>query len=210
MDTRLLNGPTVPRYIYPFDLRRQPHLDTDVVIVGSGSAGLSAALTAAEAGAEVVLLSKAVLTESNTNYAQGGVAAVLDEARREEGDTLEAHVTDTLEAGAGMCDEVAVRDLIESGSDAIAFLQQHCCAFDIKDNKIALTREGGHSFRRILHANGDATGKEIIRSLSQAAEQHERITILNGCYVLDLLDQDGHVVGVIYSRKGVRSAVIAK
>ena len=203
MDTRVLYGPNVPRYIYPFDLRRQPHLDTDVVVVGSGSAGLSAALAAAEAGAEVVLLSKATLNESNTTYAQGGVAAVLGDELREDGDSIDAHVADTMSAGADMCVEAAVRDIIAGGDDVIQFLQNHNCNFDLSDNgQVALTREGGHSFRRILHANGDATGKEIIRSLSEAVEANEHITILNGCYVLDLLDNDGTVVGVIYSRKG--------
>lgn len=210
METRLFSGPLVPRYIYPFDLRRQPHLETDVVVVGSGAAGLSAALAAAEAGAEVVLLTKATLAESNTTYAQGGVAAVLDQDHKEAADSIEQHVQDTVDSGAGMCDVDIVKDIVASGAEIHAFLQQHGCQFDRDDQgRIALTREGGHSARRILHANGDATGREITRALGQAVDAHDNITILNGCYVLDILDYDGAAVGVMYSRKNVRSAVIA-
>ena len=95
-------GPHTPRYLLGFDLRRRPHLDADVLVVGGGVAGLCAALAAADAGKEVLLLAKAEIAESNTFYAQGGVAAVLRADEREPADSLELHVRDTLVAGAGL------------------------------------------------------------------------------------------------------------
>ena len=201
-------GPHTPRYLLGFDLRRRPHLDADVLVVGGGVAGLCAALAAADAGKEVLLLAKAAIAESNTFYAQGGVAAVLRADEREPADSLELHVQDTLVAGAGLCDEPAVRDILDSAESAIDVLRSHGCVFDGKDH-VSLTREGGHSARRILHANGDSTGQEVVRSLVAAASRHPSITIIDQAFAVDLLTDGGRVMGVLYYRRSELCTALA-
>ena len=105
MHTDVVPGPWVQPHLVGFDLRRRPHLEADVLVIGGGVAGLSAALAAADAGAEVLLLVKSDLWHSNTVHAQGGVAAVLGNEEREALDDVELHVSDTLQAGVGLCDE---------------------------------------------------------------------------------------------------------
>ena len=203
-------GPWSPRYLVGFDLRRRPHLESDVLIVGGGVAGLCAALAAADAGKEVLVLVKGPLLESNTAYAQGGVAAVLGDAEREARDDVELHVRDTLAAGAGLCDEAVVRDLLEDAAEAIAFLRRHGCHFDLAgDGNVALAREGGHSARRILHANGDSTGAEVARSLAAAVAAHPAITVVENAFAIDLLTAGGRVVGVVYHRREELVAALA-
>ena len=201
-------GPHTPRYLLGFDLRRRPHLDADVLVVGGGVAGLCAALAAADAGKEVLLLAKEAIAESNTFYAQGGVAAVLRADEREPADSLELHVQDTLVAGAGLCDEPAVRDILDSAESAIDVLRSHGCVFDGKDH-VSLTREGGHSARRILHANGDSTGQEVVRSLVAAASLHPSITIIDQAFAVDLLTDGGRVMGVLYYRRSELCTALA-
>lgn len=203
-------GPWSPRHLVGFDLRRRPHLEADVLVVGGGVAGLAAALAAADAGREVLLLAKANIIESNTRYAQGGVAAVLGTQEREAADTLELHVQDTLQAGAGLCDEAVVRDILAGAEPAIATLRRHGCSFDLGlAGQVALTREGGHSARRILHANGDATGAEVVRSMVGSAQQHPRITIVDSAFAIDLLTDNGRVMGVLYHRRSELFAALA-
>lgn len=211
MQLTQLAGPPCPRHLVGFDLRRRPHLESDVLVVGSGIAGLSAALAAAQAGREVLLLTKSSLPESNSTYAQGGIAAVLDDDSRLDGDDVERHVADTLAAGAGLCDEAAVRNILADASDGIAFLAAQGCRFDAgRAGQPDLTREGGHSARRILHANGDATGREVTRALIQAVRAEERITVVEDAFVLDLLDDaEGRIRGVLYHRRGELYAALA-
>ena len=205
------SGPWAPRHLVGFDLRRRPHLEADVLVIGGGVAGLCAALAAADAGAEVLLLVKSGLHDSNTAWAQGGVAAVLDPRERESGDDAAAHISDTLTAGVGLCDEAAVRAIIEGGAEAIAFLRGHGCGFDLAgDGAVALTREGGHSFRRILHSHGDSTGREVSRSLVAAVCSHPRIIVVEQAFVLDLLsDERGRVVGAHFFRREELVAALA-
>ena len=203
MDCLTRTGVSSPRYLIGFDLRRKPHLEADVLVLGSGIAGLTAALAAADEGAEVLLLTKGPLQESNTRYAQGGVAAVLDEHERDVGDTVESHLSDTLAAGAGLCDPQRSRDILSHSDQAIAFLRQHGCRFDNHESgKVDLTREGGHSFRRILHAQGDQTGAEVMRALHQAVLSHTNITIRENSFALDLLENNGRICGALYERRG--------
>ncbi|MCF3175483.1 L-aspartate oxidase [Streptomyces sioyaensis] len=168
-------------------------IEADVVVVGSGVAGLTAALRCAAAGRRTVVVTKARLDDGSTRWAQGGIAAALG-----EGDTPEQHLADTLVAGAGLCDEEAVRTLVTEGPDAVHRLIRSGARFDTAPGgeEIALTREGGHHRRRIAHAGGDATGAEISRALVEAVRAAGLRTIENAL-VLDLLtDADGHTSGV--------------
>ncbi|MFH9618539.1 L-aspartate oxidase [Streptomyces pratensis] len=167
-------------------------IDADVVVVGSGVAGLTTALRCAAAGLATVVVTKARLDDGSTRWAQGGIAAALG-----EGDTPEQHLDDTLVAGAGLCDETAVRTLVTEGPDAVRRLIETGAHFDTTDTgAIALTREGGHHRRRIAHAGGDATGAEISRALVDAVRSAALRTIENAL-VLDLLtDAEGRTQGV--------------
>lgn len=211
MDIVRSAGPATVPSLVGFDLRRRPHLESDVLVVGSGIAGLSAALAAADNGCEVLLLCKNRLTVSNTAYAQGGIAAVLGDEARDEGDSIGAHLQDTLAAGGGLCDATVAEDMLSDGSNAIAFLQEHGCHFDpsATSDGLALTREGGHSFRRILHARGDATGREIADRLAAAVLDHHQITVVEDAFAIDLLRDGERVVGVIYHRREEFVAALA-
>ncbi|MFE2878390.1 L-aspartate oxidase [Streptomyces roseus] len=168
-------------------------LDADVVVVGSGVAGLTAALRCAAAGRRTVVVTKARLDDGSTRWAQGGIAAALG-----EGDTPEQHLDDTLVAGAGLCDEAAVRLLVTEGPDAVRRLMATGAVFDTSADtgEIELTREGGHHRRRIAHAGGDATGAEISRALVEAV-QRAGIRTVENALVLDLLqDAEGRTAGV--------------
>ncbi|GGO57232.1 L-aspartate oxidase [Streptomyces lasiicapitis] len=167
-------------------------LDADVVVVGSGVAGLTAALRCSAAGLNTVVVTKARLDDGSTRWAQGGIAAALG-----EGDTPEQHLDDTLVAGAGLCDEEAVRTLVTEGPDAVHRLIATGAHFDeSEEGALALTREGGHHRRRIAHAGGDATGAEISRALVEAVRARGIPTVENAL-VLDLLtDDEGRTAGV--------------
>ncbi|MFB6838478.1 L-aspartate oxidase [Streptomyces sp. NPDC056361] len=167
-------------------------IDADVVVVGSGVAGLTAALRCTAAGLRTVVVTKARLDDGSTRWAQGGIAAALG-----EGDTPEQHLDDTLVAGAGLCDEDAVRLLVTEGPDAVRRLIATGADFDkSSDGGIALTREGGHHRRRIAHAGGDATGAEISRALVEAIRDRG-VRFIEHALVLDLLtDAEGRTAGV--------------
>ncbi|MEW2318112.1 L-aspartate oxidase [Streptomyces bauhiniae] len=167
-------------------------IPADVVVVGSGVAGLTAALRCEAAGLTTVVVTKARLDDGSTRWAQGGIAAALG-----DGDTPAQHLDDTLVAGAGLCDEDAVRLLVTEGPDAVRRLIDTGARFDTDDaGSIQLTREGGHHRRRIAHAGGDATGAEISRALVDAVRARGLRTIENAL-VLDLLtDAEGRTAGV--------------
>ncbi len=157
----------------------------DVLIIGSGAAGLTLALHLAE-NADVIILSKGAVNEGSTYYAQGGVAAVFDEH-----DSIDAHVSDTLIAGAGLCDEEIVRYTAENARASLEWLINQGVDFDQEEStqgetKYHLTREGGHSHRRILHA-ADATGRAIQTTLVERAKQHNRIRIFERFNAIDLI-----------------------
>src|SRR5687768_14505607 len=143
----------------------------DYVIVGSGIAGLYAAVVAREHGS-VLVLTKGSIDECNTKYAQGGIAAAIG-----SDDAPELHLDDTLVAGAGLVDEEAARILTRDAADRIADLVRLGVPFDSIDGEVALGREGAHSRARILHAGGDSTGAHIELTLSEVA-RHSRVTIL--------------------------------
>ncbi|KWX68578.1 L-aspartate oxidase [Mycobacterium sp. NAZ190054] len=160
----------------------------DVVVIGTGVAGLAAALAAHRRGRRVVLLSKA--GETATFYAQGGIAVVLPD----NDDSVDAHVADTLAAGAGLCDPAAVRSIVADGHRAVSELVCAGARFDESvPGRWALTREGGHSRRRIIHSGGDATGAEVQRALDNAAAT---LDIRRNHVALELVIDDGAVAGV--------------
>ena len=166
--------------------------ETDVVIIGAGAAGLSVALGASHVGLRVIVICKADLRSGSTPLAQGGLAAVTS-----RGDSLESHVSDTLIAGAGLCDEVAVRQLVTAAPSTVAYLEQLGARFDPG----ALGLEGGHSHRRIVHAGGDAIGVEIHRVLHDAVVDSE-IDIMKDTVGIDILRTNaGRAVGVVAGRR---------
>jgi len=195
----------IPRYVVDFDLGAMPELQTDVIVIGAGIAGLITAIKSSESG-RVLMITKKSLFESNTRYAQGGIAAVFSEE-----DSPEFHLQDTLTAGAGLCDEAAVRVLVEEGPQGVQDLIRLGTQFDEEDGHYALTREGAHSQRRILHANGDATGYEIVRALAEKVQANPAIELWDEHFVLDLLTEDGECRGAIVQKPdGSRIAVYGK
>ncbi len=165
-----------------------PDLSCDVLIIGSGAAGLSLALRVAGQHS-VIVLSKGPISEGSTFYAQGGIAAVFDET-----DSIESHVEDTLIAGAGICDREAVSFVASNAKNCVQWLIDQGVLFDtqVQSNGEAsyhLTREGGHSHRRILHA-ADATGKEVENTLVSKALNHPNIRVIERCNAVDLIMSD--------------------
>jgi L-aspartate oxidase len=167
----------------------------DLLVLGSGIAGLSAAIHAARRGRSVVVLTKGDLAHSATRYAQGGVAAAL-----EAPDSTELHLSDTLAAGAGLCDPDAVRVLVTEGPDRVRDLMTLGAVFDRTGDgasaALALAREGGHSVSRVVHAGGDATGAEIERALVAAVRSLDRVEVRERCFAVDLVVEGGRCVGV--------------
>ena len=194
------------RYLIPFRAALLPQIFTDVLVIGAGVAGLRAAASAALHG-DVIVACKGELKDSNTYLAQGGIAAVLEPGQAEDGfdhtisglqsDVFEQHVADTLNAGAGLCDEPVVQKVVDSAPARIKELLSWGMRFDrdsdtgdVEDG-FALGREGGHSIARILHADGDATGKELVRTLAQHVRSLDRVRMFDHCFVLDLITVDG-------------------
>src|ERR687887_2089307 len=166
---------------------------TDVVVVGSGIAGLTAALHLRAAGLHVTVVTKVNIDDGSTRWAQGGIAAVLDPL-----DTPAAHAADTEVAGVGLCDPAAVRVLVEEGPTRVRELIRLGASFDRNaDGTLMLTREGGHHANRIVHAGGDATGAEVQRALHAAVHRDPWIRLVEHALVLDLLrDATGRACGV--------------
>ncbi|PEH85929.1 L-aspartate oxidase [Burkholderia gladioli] len=161
-------------------------MNFDVAIVGSGLAGLSVALNLAQTR-KVALIAKRSMMEGASDYAQGGIAAVLDSA-----DSVENHVSDTLIAGGGLCDETTTRFIVEHGRAAIEWLISQGVPFTrdaAAELGFHLTREGGHSHRRIIHA-ADATGHAVLATLSERARKHPNITCLENHHAVDLITSD--------------------
>ncbi|MBM6998309.1 L-aspartate oxidase [Paenibacillus sp. DXFW5] len=184
----------IPQYLVDFEAGQLPVVDTDVIVIGSGIAGLFTAIKASEKE-RVILITKKSMLESNTRYAQGGIAAVISEE-----DSPVYHRQDTLLAGAGLCSSEAVDILVNEGPEGVKELMMLGTAFDLENGELALTKEGAHSHRRILHAHGDATGYEIVRALSEQAGAHPNIEVWDNHYVIDLITEENECLGALVQR----------
>ncbi len=166
-------------------------LETDFIVIGSGVAGLRASIELASGGASVSVLTKDKASESNTEYAQGGVAVVLS-----EDDTSDLHEGDTLVAGAGLCDQQAVEILVTDGTRYVKQLIDWGTEFDREGGELMMGQEAAHSRRRILHARGDSTGAEFVRSLMVRAAAEKTINLTPFANTESLIVRDGRCVGV--------------
>ncbi|MBB3073010.1 L-aspartate oxidase [Paenibacillus baekrokdamisoli] len=171
-----------------------PVIDKDVIVIGAGIAGLFTAIKASATN-DVLMITKKSLLDSNTRYAQGGIAAVIS-----EDDSPDYHRQDTLIAGAGLCSSEAVDVLVHEGTKGVQDLVRMGTKFDQENGEFALTKEGAHSQRRILHANGDATGFEIVRALSEKAMENPRIEVWDDHFVIDLITDNGECVGALVQK----------
>lgn len=183
------------RYLYRTDLESAVRTDADVVIVGSGIAGLYTALNL-PTSIRCVVLNKAGIENSSSMYAQGGVAAVLDSNKI--GDDPQRHLEDTLTAGAGLCDEAAVSVLVQEGQANIERLISLGVPFDRRqDGELRMTREGGHRENRVLHCGGDATGLGITKQLYTVALSRKNTKILDEYFLIDILTGENGAAGVL-------------
>src|SRR5438874_4328289 len=181
--------PFPPRYLIPFGPKQTPHFFTDVLVIGAGIAGLRAALEVSP-DQHVLVITKDSIQQSNSNYAQGGIAGVLSPE-----DRFENHIEDTLTAGAGLCDKAVVEMVVREAPEQINDLIRWGTQFDQEDGQLALTREGGHSHRRIVHALGDATGYEVMRAIIERATETPNVTLWGDTFTVDLLTHEGRCVG---------------
>src|SRR6266849_4404254 len=183
------------RYLVQFGPKKTPHLFTDILVIGAGIAGLRAALEAPEDLA-VLVVTKDQIQQSNSNFAQGGIAGVMSPE-----DRFEDHIEDTLKAGGGLCDRDVVEMVVREAPEQINDLVRWGTNFDLEaEGKLALTREGGHSHRRIVHALGDATGHEVMRAIIEQARKVPNITIWDKTFTIDLLTHEGACAGALVHR----------
>ena len=184
------------RYLVRFDPKHTPHLFTDVLVIGAGIAGLRAALEVPPP-LDVLVVTKDSIQQSNSSYAQGGIATVLSPE-----DRFENHIEDTITAGGGLCDRGVVEMVVREAPEQINDLIRWGTKFDEEGGQLALTREGGHSHRRIVHALGDATGHEVMRAIIEKARQTPNLTLWDDTFTLDLLTHEDRCVGALVARPG--------
>ena len=184
-----------PRYLTAFGPKRVPHCFTDVLILGGGLAGLRAAL-AADSRLSVTVVTKEDLRSSSSQWAQGGIAGVVDPE-----DRFDNHVADTLTAGGGLCHEDVVDSVVREAPGRIAELIAWGTKFDERDGTLELGREGGHSHHRIVHALGDATGREVMRAVIQQTRTLENLEVWPDTFTIDLLTFEGICRGALVWNK---------
>ncbi len=194
-----------PRYLVPFHPKQLPHFFADVLIVGGGLAGLRAAI-GVDPKLTVLVITKDELKQSNSNYAQGGIAGVLG-----PDDRFENHVQDTLVAGGSLCVEDVVEMVVREAPDRINELIQWGTNFDEEQGSLMLGREGGHSHHRVVHALGDKTGKEIMRAVINRTRRLRNVQIWENTFTLDLLTHEGQCRGAVTADEhGKKTMVWAK
>lgn len=179
------------RYCCPLDQIHGESESCEVLVIGGGIAGLAAAITAAEQGVRVMLVTKDSLEESNSFYAQGGIAAVLDAS-----DSIELHIEDTIATGSGMADEGAVRAVVTEGPAAIKRLIDWGSEFDTVNGTLSLSKEGGHSAPRVVHSR-DMTGMEIQRAMIRKLKSLAKVRALPLHFAIDLITSDGECTGAL-------------
>lgn len=184
------------RYLVQFSPKHTPHYFTDILVIGAGIAGLRAALEV-PSSLDVLVVNKDKIQLSNSSWAQGGIATVMSPE-----DRFENHIEDTITAGGGLCHRDIVEMVVREAPGQITDLIRWGTHFDEEDGQLALTREGGHSHRRIVHALGDATGFEVMRAIIQKAQQAPHVSLWDGAFTLDLLTHDGKCVGAVVWRPG--------
>ena len=201
----MTTSPAVPRFITPFHPKGLLHRFTDVLIIGGGLAGLRAAMSV-DPRLSVLVATKEGMEQSNSNYAQGGIAGVLDPE-----DRFENHVADTLTAGGSLCDRAVVEMVVQEAPQRINELISWGTKFDLEAGHLALGREGGHSHHRIVHALGDATGREVMRALIERVEATPYLETWPYTFTLDLLTHEGECHGaLVWQRDRGRVAIWAK
>jgi L-aspartate oxidase len=188
--------PLPHRYLVPFGPKQTPHRFTDILVIGAGIAGLRAALEV-PTELDVLVVTKDALQQSSSSYAQGGIAGVLSPE-----DRFENHIEDTLTAGGGLCDRHIVELVVREAPNQINDLIRWGTHFDEEGGQLALTREGGHSHRRIVHALGDATGHEVMRAIIDRARQAPNLTLWDQTFTVDLLTHAGACAGALVHHPG--------
>lgn len=178
-----------------------PTEECDVLVVGSGSAGMLASLHAAN-GCSVFLTTKKDLESSNTAKAQGGMAAPIS-----VGDSIGSHIRDTIESGKGLCSNGVVNQVIKGAPGAVVELLKYGAQFDKEEGKLVFTKEGGHSNARIIRANGDSTGAEIVRILIKEVKRNKNITVLKNTFLIDLLKAGKRIVGGVFYLTGKKKII---
>ncbi len=179
------------RYLLSFDSKTLQHVFTDTLVVGSGVAGLSSAIHATKGGS-VLIVTKAKINENSTEHAQGGIAARLCSQ-----DSFKKHISDTLKTGHGLCDEEIVSGVVRDGPKRVKELISWGANFDKENGELVFTKEGGHSFPRIIRARGDSIGKEIEDTLIRMVTNHSCIRIFEHTFAIDLLVINNTCKGII-------------